>query len=202
MQEQKINLTRGFGLLENFLAKKRAAMANSLVPSKSKKGKVLDVGCGSYPYFLINSGFKEKHGIDPSLDARVVNGIRGDMKLKKVRIGNTKLPFKDNYFDAVTMLAVFEHIDHEKLPSVLSEIKRMLKNGGTFVITTPSPWSDKVLHFLANFGLISKEEIHEHKHNLTHKKIREYLEEAGFSRKKIQNGFFEVYMNMWFKSEK
>jgi len=56
--------------------------------------------------------------------------------------------------------------------------------------------------FLADFGFFSKEEIHKHKHSLTHKRIKEYLKDAGFSKDKIENGFFEVYLNMWFKAEK
>jgi ubiquinone/menaquinone biosynthesis C-methylase UbiE len=196
------NLTRGFGILENFLAKQRASIAKTLIAKKNKKERVLDIGCGTFPYFLTNLKIAEKYGIDPSVNLTFFQNNSQNITLKKAKVGNGKLPFKDNFFDVVTMLAVFEHIEHKKLPVVLREIKRVLKTKGIFVITTPAPWSDKPLHFLANFGLISKEEIHEHKHNLTHKKIKEYLRDAGFSEDKIKNGFFEVFLNMWFKAEK
>jgi len=202
MKQSKINSTRGFGLLENFLAKKRAAMANLLMQKEHKEGRVLDIGCGTFPYFLVSSDAKEKYGMDPAVDLRLFENKKRNIILKKIKVGEQKLPFVDNFFDAITMLAVFEHIDHDKLPLVLREIKRVLSKGGIFIITTPAPWSDKPLHYLANFGLISKEEIQEHKHNLTHKKIKEYLRDAGFSEDKIRNGFFEFYLNMWFKVEK
>lgn len=202
MRESKVNLTRGFGLLENFLSKKRAAKANSLIPMSLTKGRILDVGCGSYPYFLSTSLFKERFGIDPSLDASLLNSEQKKLKLKKVRIGNSILPFEDNYFDAITMLAVFEHIDYEKLPFVLREIKRLLKRGGTFVITTPAPWSDRVLHLMAYTGLISKEEIHEHKHHFSRKDIEKILNDSGFSEDKVKSGFFEGGLNMWFSVRK
>ena len=203
MQQSKISLTRGFGLLENFLAKKRAEMANKLIHKDHKKTRVLDIGCGTFPYFLVSLDAKEKYGMDPSVNVALLK--KNDQKnvfLKKIAVGKQKFPFKDNFFDVITMLAVFEHIDHDKLAYVLREIKRTLKKGGIFIITTPAPWSDKPLHYLANFGLISKEEIHEHKHNLTHKRIKEYLRDVGFSEDKILHGFFEFYVNMWFKAEK
>ena len=203
MQKSKINLTRGFGLLENFLAKKRADTANKLIPKSHKKNRVLDIGCGTFPYFLVSSDAKEKYGMDPSVDLSLFeNNAKKNIFLTKGTVGKQRFPFKDNFFDVVTMLAVFEHIDHDKLSYVLKEVRRTLRPEGIFIITTPAPWSDKPLHYLANFGLISQEEIHEHKHNLTHKRIKEYLKDAGFSEDKIVNGFFEVYLNMWFKAEK
>lgn len=188
--------TRGSGLLESFLAKKRAEKANSLIDDKYREGKILDIGCGSYPYFLINTVFKEKYGVDPSLSlSRIINGIN----LKTFNVVEQELPFKDNLFDTIAMLAVFEHIEHEKLQFVLSEIKRVLKKGGMLIVTTPAPWSDKVLHLMGEINLISGEEIHEHKHSHSNEKIRDVLIKAGFSGNRIESGFFEVYMNMWFK---
>jgi len=197
MQSKKKNsVTRGHGLLEGFLAKRRTTMAKKLL-KEAKKEKILDVGCGSYPYFLINIDFTEKIGIDPSLK----NISYKELKLKKID-ATKKLPFKDNYFNAVTMLAVFEHLEKKKLPDVLREIRRVLNKDGILVITTPAPWADKPLHHLANFGIISKEEIHEHKHNLNHRTIGQYLIDAGFTEKKIKKGFFEIYMNMWIRAVK
>jgi SAM-dependent methyltransferase len=202
MQQSKINLTRGFGLLENFLARKRAKMANELIHREHKKNRLLDIGCGTFPYFLVSSDAGERYGIDPSVNLALFKKNEKNVFLKKIKVGKQRLPFKDNFFDVITMLAVFEHIDHDKLNHVLKEVERTLRKGGIFIITTPAPWSDKLLHYLANFGIISKEEIHEHKHNLTHKRIKEYLKDAGFPEDKIENGFFEFYLNMWFMAQK
>ena len=192
-----MKVTRGEGILEGFLARRRAAKANKLL-KQVEKGIILDIGCGALPYFLLNTSFSQKHGIDSSLTTTSIK----DLKLDKRNVAGQRLPFKDNYFNAVTMLAVFEHIDHDKLKAVLTEIRRVLKKNGVFVITTPAPWSDKLLHQMAKVGLISKEEIHEHKHNLSHKKIKDYLVEVVFSKHKIKSGYFEAFMNMWFRAEK
>ena len=194
------NFTRGSGLLEGFLAKKRANLANHLITNNYRNGRILDIGCGSYPYFLETTKFKEKYGIDPSINLSLVRGSK--IVLKKMKLGKTTLSFKNDYFDVVTMLAVFEHIDNDDLQLILKEIYRILKKNGIFIITTPAPWSDKLLHFMAKFSFISSEEIHEHKHNHPKSKIENILSQAGFAKNKIQSGFFELNMNMWFNAKK
>ncbi len=192
--------TRGTGILEVFLAKQRANKANSFIPQNFREGRVLDIGCGSYPYFLSNTNFKEKYGLDPSLKLSEISDK--NLNLRVFDITKNKLPFKDNYFNVATMLAVFEHIEKDKLTEVLDEIRRVLKKDGIFIITTPSPWSDKLLHNMARFGLISSEEIYEHKHNHPKEKIEGILTQAGFEKGKIKTGFFEFFMNMWFTAIK
>lgn len=192
--------TRGRGILEVFLAKQRASKANSLIVKEQRKGRLLDIGCGSYPFFLVSTKFNEKYGIDPSVNVNLVKNQ--NINLSKKDVSKFKLPFKDNYFDVITMLAVFEHIEHDKLKFVLDEIKRVLKKDGVFIITTPAQWADKLLHFMAIFGLISTEEIHDHKHNHPKKKIESILEESEFKKEKVKSGFFEFFMNMWFTAIK
>ena len=195
-----VNITRGWGLLEVFLAKQRANKANSFIPKTFREGKILDIGCGSFPYFLATTNFKEKYGIDPVINLKVV-GEKG-IRLNKIAAGAKRLPFEDSFFDVVTMLAVFEHIDHDDLTPVIKEINRILRKGGILIITTPAPWADKLLHQMARVGLISSEEIHEHKHNHRREKIEDIIESAGFKKNKIRSGFFELRMNMWFVAQK
>ena len=56
--------TRGSGLLEPFLARLRARKANRLIPAHLRSGRILDVGCGSFPYFLSHTEFAEKFALD------------------------------------------------------------------------------------------------------------------------------------------
>lgn len=191
------NFTRGSGLLEKFLSEKRAQKANEFIPNSFRDGNILDIGCGFYPHFLTSTKFKNKFGIDPAVNTQV-KGI----KLQKIDIAKQKLPFKDNSFEVVTMLAVFEHIEKEKLTSAIKEINRVLKPEGRLIITTPSPWSDKLLHHMARLGLISSEEIHDHKSHYTQSKILDIIESSGFNKSKMKKGYFEAYLNMWFLAEK
>jgi len=195
-----MKVTRGSGLLEEFLAKKRAKLANNFITKDKRMGRILDVGCGSYPYFLETTKFKEKYGIDPSIDLSLIKD--SSVNLQKIKINKKTLPFKNDYFDVVTMLAVFEHIDRDDLTPVIREIRKVLKKGGQLIITTPAPWADKLLHKMAVVGLISSEEIHEHKHNHSKSKIEEILSNAGFEKSRLASGYFEFHMNMWFTAKK
>ena len=185
--------TRGAGILEGFLSTQRAKLANSKIPSKYRKGKILDIGCGTVPYFLLNTKFKEKYGIDYSLQK---DKKYKDISLKKESI-NSGLPFQSNYFDIVTMLAVFEHIEPDDLQKLLSEIHRVLKKDGLLILTTPCVWTDRLLRFLASLNFVSKEEIEEHKGAYSHKDIKRYLKLGNFKDEDIELGYFELWMNNW-----
>lgn len=200
LQKNKKKFTRGDGIFEGLLAEMRADKANEFIEPLHRSGRILDIGCGTYPHFLVSTEFAEKYGIDPAVEERSV--INKKIKLLKLDISKNNLPFKDDFFNTVVMLAVFEHIDHEKLPKLLGEINRILKSGGLLIITTPAPWSDKLLHLIARWGLISSEEIHDHKHNYPNTKIVSLIRNAGFKTGKIKSGFFELGLNMWFVARK
>lgn len=196
----KNNITRGYGLLEIFLAKKRARMADKLIPQNLRSGRILDIGCGTIPFFLINTKFKGKYGIDPSVKAF---GPKEDIILKRFDIErNAKFPFKDNFFDVVTMLAVFEHIEPDKLVGILREIRRVLKPSGRFILTTPCPWTDRLLRFIAKLRLVSSKEMEEHKGAYNQVSIASYLDKAGFEKKKVNLGYFEIFLNNWVYADK
>jgi ubiquinone/menaquinone biosynthesis C-methylase UbiE len=193
-------VTRGYGFFESFLAKKRAKTANKLIPQSRRDGRILDIGCGTYPFFLMNTKFKEKYGLD-----KVCVEVGG----KKIKDNNislinfdienqTFLPFKDNHFDVVTMLAVFEHIEPERLTDLLNEIYRILKPGGKYIITTPAFWTDTLLRVMSKLKLVSESEILEHKDSYSKSKIRTIIQKTDFKEKEeVSFGYFELFMNLW-----
>jgi len=93
--------------------------------------KHLDIGCGD-GYFLKRSNCKEGYGIDKFLGSEVTN----------------ILPFRDNTFDYVTMLAVIEHL-HSVEP-LIKEISRVLKSKGKLIITTPKRAADTLIKIYVN----------------------------------------------------
>src|SRR6266487_4114917 len=94
-------VTRGDGFLEEFLARQRSRQANSLILESARNGRVLDIGCGSHPLFLLTTRFAERYGLDrvPSNDFKEqgITLINHDIETKR-------LPFEDDFFDVVTML--------------------------------------------------------------------------------------------------
>jgi len=105
--------------------------AKKFIPDLS--GEVLDVGCGQSPYrFLLNHDVARYHGID------IADAEKFDYSNPEITPFNGQnIPFKDNSFDAVICTEVLEHVfDHRNL---VSEIHRVLKPGGTGMMTVP--WS-------------------------------------------------------------
>jgi SAM-dependent methyltransferase len=195
--------TRGSGFLETFLARQRMGMAERLIPESARRGRILDIGCGSHPLFLASTRFREKFGIDKIHLDQVLQPAGQDIIIKAHDIETkTPLPFDGAFFDAITMLAVFEHIHPEVLVPALQEVHRVLKRGGSYILTTPAAWSDGLLRLLARLGMVSREEIDEHKDTYDHRKILRLLRDAGFSAEGMQSGYFELGMNLWVRATK
>ena len=196
------DMTRGKGLLEPMLADLRAQRANKLIPSSLRTGRILDIGCGSYPYFLAHTSFAEKFAIDQiplpqqtAVELRI-ESFTLDLEVKP------RLPFQDNFFEAVTLLAVVEHLDPAHMAALFKEIYRVLKPGGQVILTTPAAWSDGLLKAMARINLVSAEEIHEHAYAYTLPLLGWYFGQAGFEMTKIKFGYFEFMLNMWATAQK
>lgn len=147
--------------------------------------------------------FSEKYGLDQAVaEARENDSARG-IHLKNWNFETEcRLPFADQYFDVVTMLAVIEHIVPSFLPHLIGEVYRVLKRGGSYIITTPSAWTDGLLRLLAKVHLVSATEIEDHKDTYTPAKLAALLGAAGFERNNVRYGYFELGMNIWVRVEK
>ena len=199
---EETRYTRGHGLLEPFLARRRARIANRLIPERLRSGRILDIGCGSYPYFLSHTSFREKYAIDQLPPAPAGPESR-DIAWHTLDLNAApRLPFPEGHFSAVTLLAVVEHLDPGSLVQLLREVHRVLAPDGRVVITTPAPWSDGLLHAMARVRLVSAEEIEEHVYAYTQALLGWYFGKADFPMEKIRSGYFELGLNMWATAER
>lgn len=99
---------------------------------------ILELGCGDgYGSFYLARIASRVVGIDYDEEAI----LRASNKYRKPNLtflcmNATELGFKDGSFDAVCSFQVIEHIAEDKLTPYLSEIKRVLKAGGRFFLST------------------------------------------------------------------
>lgn len=179
-------------------------MANKLINPAERRGRIMDIGCGSFPYFLESTDFENKIGLDKMVtdeqirefDAKNITLIRHDVTLDQ------PLPFSEEDFNLITMLAVFEHIEPTVLQELITEIHRVLRPKGEYILTTPAGWADPILRTMAKLHLVSPEEIEEHQDKYTLKMIQVFLQKAGFKAENISTGTFELGMNLWAKATK
>ena len=100
-------------------------------------GRVLDIGCGENQFIR---SYK-KRGRTDSLGVDYFKWKGAD-----IICDTTKLPFKDNTFDTVTIIASLNHIPKRK--KVLQEAYRVLRPGGQILITMINPIISRISHTL------------------------------------------------------
>lgn len=128
----------------------RKTLLTNALRSLSKGAKVLDAGCGSgeFAEFLKQLEFKVA-GVDISQTAIKKASMRCPETNFCVKSLEDPIPFKDAEFDAIWSTEVLEHIFD--VHSALSEINRVLKDSGLFILTVPYHGIMKNI-FLTLFG--------------------------------------------------
>ncbi|MFA5793899.1 MAG: glycosyltransferase [Candidatus Brocadiia bacterium] len=104
-----------------------------------KDKKVLDVGCGEgYGSFFLAQTAKSVIGID--IDKAAINHALKKYRQEnlKFKIGDVRdIPLKGkNLFDVIVCYEVLEHIKEQA--KLLKEVKRLLKDDGLFIVSTPN----------------------------------------------------------------
>lgn len=166
--------TKNFNFIDRVVARYRLSKILKFVEYGDN---ILDFGCGARSYLLELSKNKIKYGV--GLDYDVENKKYGNIEHIKQRV-ETKLGFRDDNFNKIFMLAVLEHIEPKKLEKLFLEFKRILRNNGKIVLTTPTPRSKWLLEFLAfKIKIISREEIADHKKYYDKLEIKRLCKKVG-----------------------
>ena len=150
----------------------------------SENDLVLDIGCGSGRNF-INRG--KWHAIDFSKEMLKLAEKNAEAKKMKVVFEKSEadnLPFKDNLFDKVIMIATFHCIKtKEKREKTLKEIFRVLKQSGKILITVwnknSKRWKNKPKEKLVSWNIAGKK-VWRYYYLYTQEELINELEKTGF----------------------
>lgn len=141
--------------LDRLLQRWRIAKARRWIPAGAR---VLDVGCADGALFRqLADRVREGVGVDPDLREPVTwNGYR-------LRAGAFPDAVRDEApFDAITLLAVLEHVPRSGQERFARGCADALAPGGRLIVTTPAPLVDRILDVLAFLRLIDGMSLEEH----------------------------------------
>ncbi len=181
--------SKNFNLIDKVIARLRLREVSEFV---NDNDVILDFGCGSNSFLLSSTRKKIKSGF--GLDYDVEEIMNENLTYIKYKFNDGKLPFDNNFFDKIFLLAVLEHIEVGQVDKLFSEFKRILKKRGKIVLTTPTPASKGLLEFLAyRLKLISTKEILDHKKYYDKKEITKISKYCGL--KLINYKLFQFGLN-------
>lgn len=119
---------------------------------------VLDIGCADGALARLVPHLGAYLGIDPGIAAS--DSVAACRRIKG-RFPDD-LPTGAEAFDAITMLAVLEHIPAEAQAALAEACRRHLRPGGVALVTVPCPAVDYVLAALKFVRLIDGMSLEEH----------------------------------------
>jgi len=105
---------------------------------KDKKGKIIDLGCGSGRNLIANSGIKY-YGVDFSEEMlKIAERNARDKKINAVFFKSSldRLPFEDDFFDSAIFISTLHCIETPELrEKALKELYRVMKKGSEIMIS-------------------------------------------------------------------
>lgn len=139
LRTQETVMPADWDLLWNVRDNRAERRMSKVLRHISSQGVHLDVGCGRGDGTVCIGKRKPAIGLEYGHTACVAarrwheNVIQADA---------AELPFEDEYFDTITCLDVLEHILEPE--AAISEMTRVLKKGGTFILQTPTLECDRI----------------------------------------------------------
>lgn len=132
------------------------------------RGRLLDIGCGDN---LLVEAYGSGVGVD------VVDWGHVDVVLAADGV----LPFADDSFDTVTIVAALNHVAPRG--RLLAECRRVLRPEGQVIVTMLTPWVSRITHWVRR--RVDPDQTHRHHVSgevwgLTPRQMQSLLAKAGF----------------------
>jgi len=162
-------------------------------------GRVLDYGCG--PGVLVRKLLRRGSSVQGLEFSRAaVKTLNRTFEaeprwLGAVAVDSLPAPLADESFDLIFCIEVIEHLSDDWLDETLREIHRLLRPGGSVVITTPCA---EDLESSFTFCPFCKSEFHhvQHMRSITPEELRGWLSKAGLEVGFCQGIQLESFQNL------
>lgn len=108
--------------------------------SKDRNIKVLDLGCGygAFLYFLKKEGYTNLEGVDNSFKQVELAKDLGLSFIQNADVLQVLKKYPDSFYDLIIAFDILEHFNKQDVRFVMSEIYRILKNGGRLILHIPN----------------------------------------------------------------
>ena len=160
--------TKDFNALDLFICRWRSRIVRRFIRPGAT---VMDFGCGHQALFLRSVQEQITRGIGLDYDA-APSRPAANIEIQQFHF-KERFEFADRTFDQITILAVVEHIPLDQVDILFREFRRVLKDDGRVLLTTPTPAAKPLLEFLAfKLRIISAPEIADHKHYYSESDLR------------------------------
>jgi 2-polyprenyl-3-methyl-5-hydroxy-6-metoxy-1,4-benzoquinol methylase len=169
-------------ILTPYLLKRRqSAVANFM------DGDVLDLGCG---LGLMTKYLKPgQHYTGVEVSSQFIQYLTNHYPLfdfHRCNLDEEDLNL-DRRFDTIIMVAVIEHLKNPE--RLLQQIPKHLKPNGKFVLTTPTPFGNKIHRLGAPLNLFSHEAMEEHVTIFDHARLQQ-----AFSENSLELVYYQTFL--------
>lgn len=109
----------------------------NILKQYSLRGSLLDIGCGEKPYKSLFANIDTYTGIDFN-NYSINKDFKGEVPEQYFSdnyLDTLSLPYGDSSFDNAVAFQVLEH--HKNPMKMISEVSRILRQGGYFLVTVP-----------------------------------------------------------------
>jgi len=186
------------GLLSRYLEYKRLSMARPWILGDN----ILDCGCCQAKLLEYAEGNINYVGVDISDGIIDFNKRRYPDKefcREDLNLLDQKSKFlANNRFNTILLLAVLEHLQNPE--NIISYLSERLCLNGRLIVTTPHPFSEKIINIGAKFHLFAKEGIEQHQALISGKELIKLA--VGVNLRLIKYKRFNLWLNQLFVFEK
>lgn len=134
---------------------------------------LIDYGCGDGRLLRsLENRIVRGIGYDPLVQA---GSLTANISLRQLAEDGA-IDLAATEVDAITCLAVLEHITPDRAQKIIDEMYRVLKKNRSLILTTPAPSAQRLLEFLAfRMHVISEKDIKDHKYYYSERELRTLL---------------------------